>query len=377
MLFSLIEKEARQEGFPLVGGVDLEPALDFFQAQHHKRYEAWIRDEKHGEMHYLEKGMEARKDPRSVFPNTKSVISVALPYSTEPAGEVDPAHGPRYARYMRGEDYHRKIPRMLHRVMMRVCREWDSKKEGALHWKICSDKYPILERSWAALSGLGWIGKNTLLIHPQYGSYLLLGEVLLNQELGRLPQELPSYCGNCTRCLNFCPTEALDAISGMDSKKCISYLTLEQRGKIQASEGVQKKMGNWVAGCDLCQEVCPFNRKAMQKEFLSAQAGGAEKSSRSSKSCSSDSSGAISLKSWKELLEETEAEYRKRVMDSSLNRVKWTDFQRNLGISLGNSFKKGDFPNDILMLLEGKVRNEEDQNLKENWQAVLSLASKL
>src|SRR5690606_9214103 len=145
----------------------------------------------------------------------------------------------------------------LEALMNRLSADWNSRLGLTLEWKVCVDTSAVLERSWAALSGLGWIGKNTLLIHPQYGSYLFLAEVLLSVRTGEGPKPLKDYCGNCTRCLSACPTGALEP-HWLKSQDCIAYLTLEKRGAWDKNEEFKRKMGTWVAGCDLCQEVCPF-----------------------------------------------------------------------------------------------------------------------
>jgi len=193
-----------------------------------------------------------------------------------------------------------------------------------LEWKVCVDTSAILERSWAALAGLGWIGKNTLLIHPQYGSYLFLAEVLINKKTGQGPKLLPNYCGNCTRCLDACPTQAFSSAGVLNSNRCVSYWTLEKRGELHLSEEDQKKMGTWVAGCVRCQEVCPFNTKPVRA---------AEKALPLS---DQPAPSAVDLHDWQGLLNETEEAYKARVKNSALARVKPAQFRRNLEIVFRN-----------------------------------------
>ncbi len=304
-LHKLLLDEAHAQGFPLAGALDLEKAQPFFE-EHAQVFEKWTQAGFAGSMEYLLRKKEFRKDPKLLFPGAKSIFCVAQPYSAE---SVSP---PKYARYLRGRDYHLEIREKLETVMQKVVLKWSKE----LEWKICVDTSALLERSWAALAGLGWIGKNTLLIHPQYGSYLCLGEVLLNQATGLGPKLLPNYCGNCTRCLKACPTEAFVKERVLDSRKCISYLTLEKRGPLKISENEKKKMGSWIAGCDICQEVCPFNTKAQKTAYPQED--------------------PALLQDWEMLMNETEVEYKERVGSSALNRIKYSDFRRNLEIALGN-----------------------------------------
>jgi epoxyqueuosine reductase len=182
---------------------------------------------------------------------------------------------------------------------------------------------------------LGWIGKNTLLIHPHYGSYLFLAEVLINKKTGQGPHPIPNYCGNCTRCLNACPTQAFKGSHELDATRCISYWTLEKRGELQLSESDKAKMGTWVAGCDICQEVCPFNLKRSKAELAGSDT-----------LSSPVQDGATELKAWDELFSETEEDYRKRVKNSALNRVKPEEFKRNLRITYENANRQSETHTD-------------------------------
>lgn len=311
---------ARLEGFPLAGGVDLNLALADAEGRfqdHLEKYDEWLARGYAGAMQYLVRGRDRRSDPRIVFPEVKSIFCVALPYDARPVGASQGSAGPRYARYLRGEDYHVDIANRLERAMTRV-------QTPELRWKVCVDTSAVLERSWAALAGLGWIGKNKMLIHPQLGSYLLLGEVLINREVNRGPSPMSNYCGHCTRCLEGCPTSAFTQSGQLDSNRCVSYWTLEKRGDLALSAPDRKAVGAWVAGCDICQEVCPFNFKATKNSLGVAEAG----------------RDPCLLDSWAPLLAETEADYRERVRKSALNRVKPADFKRNLLIAHSNSIER-------------------------------------
>jgi epoxyqueuosine reductase len=320
-LYELLIEAARAEGFPLAGAVDIAAAREAF-GRHLERYDQWLREGFAGTMEYLRRGRDRRADPALLLPGARSVFCVAWPYRKLPAGRIDPTQGPRYARYLEGGDYHEALAERLGRVMVRVSEDCAQAGVVAPQYKICVDTSAVLERSWAALCGLGWIGKNTLLIHPQLGSYFFLAEVILDAEVGMGPKPLPDYCGNCSRCLDACPTNAFPAPRRLDSRRCISYLTLEKRGEFEAPPEVEARMGSWVAGCDVCQEVCPFNRKAVRDALREAEAAGAEPSAVSL--------GAIALDGWSELLSETPEEYQGRVRGSALSRVKPAQFRRNL-----------------------------------------------
>lgn len=323
----LLIEYAKQEGFPLAAVIDIDLALSTSFDQHVKHYDHWIKSGFHGSMEYLVRGRDRRANPRLLFPDAESLLCVAIPYPRKPAGSPDPNSGPRYARYLQGPDYHHQLAEKLERVLQRVKKDWEPSshlpslptEKLSLRWKVCIDTSAVLERSWAALAGLGWIGKNTLLIHPRYGSYLFLGEVLINQKTGQGPRPLPSYCGNCTRCLTSCPTQALEKPHVLNSNQCISYLTLEKKSALDLEESVKKQMGVWVAGCDICQEACPFNRKPVRDEKPDVY-----------------EENATDLQSWKALLLESPSGYRLRVKDSAMKRMKPEQFSRNLAMSLGN-----------------------------------------
>ncbi len=331
-LHTLLIETAKSEGFPLAGSVDIDLAYSHVPAKpessiqsHIEKYDEWIQSGFAGSMDYLVRGRDRRADPRLLFPEARSIFCVALPYSKNQAGSKNPIEGPRYARYLQGRDYHCDMAEKLERVMKKVSENFDSSPiEGPLRWKVCVDTSAILEKSWASLAGLGWIGKNSLLIHPQYGSYLFLGEVLLNQATGRSPSPLPNYCGNCSRCMDACPTKAFSQPRLLDSNRCISYWTLEKRGKLPISSDDKKKIGPWVAGCDICQEVCPFNRKPTQTAETNLALEGL----------------ATDLNQWRDLISEDQASYRNRVRGSALNRVKPVQFSRNLAISLANCLEQ-------------------------------------
>lgn len=328
-LAATLESCALERGFALAATLDLALAAGEI-APHVARYDRWIAEGRAGAMQYLERGRDRRADPRVVFPEARSVLCVALPYPKRAGGAENAAQGPRYARYIHGRDYHDDMKERLEHAMRAAAER--SGLGAELKWKVCVDTSAVLERSWAMLAGLGWIGKNTLLIHPKLGSYFFIGVALLNQETGQGPRPLPDYCGHCTRCLEGCPTQAITEPRWLDSRRCISYWTLEKRGALDLPETDKRAIGPWVAGCDICQEVCPFNRKPVQAELVR----NAEATSPDA-GASAPSGSAELLREWEALLRETPEQYKARIKESALSRVKPAQFSRNLAIALANT----------------------------------------
>jgi len=357
----LLLKLAEKHEFPLVGALDLDQVLTpegLFQ-EHLNRYDSWLAEGREGEMAYLRRGRERRADPRLVFPAAQSIFCVAVPYERLARGEADSTKGPRYARYLRGKDYHDVIAERLERLMQEVAAEWNAQGNTPITWKVCVDTSALLERSWAELTGLGWIGKNTTLINPKLGSYLFLGEVLISQKVDRGPALLPNYCGSCTKCLTSCPTSAFTEPGTLDSRRCISYWTLEKRGELALGEKDRKAIGTWVAGCDICQEVCPFNLKPAREEVVGIDP----------TLPYSGQSDATSVAEWKALLCETTDAYKTRVDHSALNRVKPQQFSRNLAIALSNALSEFEFEQiaELRPLIEQRVREETDPFAAQEW----------
>jgi epoxyqueuosine reductase len=301
--FSRLAPAFLAQGFGAAGAVDFELARPLYE-EHARRYQDWVSAKKHGSMEYLQRGLPRRLDPTLVFPELKSVIAVLLPYTPHPIQ----ANGLQYARYLNGRDYHETIQQKLESAMRNLIAEQTVSKD--FRYKICVDTSAVLERTWAMFCGLGWIGKNTLLIHPQLGSYVFLGVVFTNAEFGLSPELLKDYCGSCTRCLEVCPTKAL-APHDLDARTCISYLTLEKRGAWDSPLPTK----GFLAGCDLCQEVCPYNTKA-------------------GKNIPPEKISPHLEFDIEKLLAETEAEYKLRVKGTALSRVKYADFKRNLTAGL-------------------------------------------
>lgn len=211
----------------------------------------------YGEMHYMatDRARERRANPKLILPECKSIIVAALPY-TNPSGLKDPKGLGRVAAYAQGNDYHDVMPPKLAQLV-----QWLESETGKkIAHKIYTDTGPILERELAQRAGLGWIGKNTMLINPKAGSYFLLGEVLIDLDLTPDDPFITDQCGTCSRCIDACPTEAILDNRVLDARKCISYLTIEVKNSI--SEDLRLMIKGWVFGCDVCQAVCPWNRFA-------------------------------------------------------------------------------------------------------------------
>ncbi len=249
---SYVKAAANELGFSFVGiakAEKMEPEA--------KRLEAWLSQGFNGRMKYMENHFDKRVDPRKLVPGARSVISLLYNYSTS-AAQRDP-QAPKLSKYAYGKDYHWVIKAKLTELVEQI-----REKVGEVDGRCFVDSAPVLERDWARRSGLGWIGKNTMLINPKAGSYFFLAELIIDLEL-EPDGPIKDYCGTCRRCIDACPTDAISP-SGyiLDGSKCISYLTIELREEIPQS--FQDQMENWVFGCDICQEVCPWNRFSKEHE---------------------------------------------------------------------------------------------------------------
>jgi epoxyqueuosine reductase len=246
-----IKTFGREElGFDLVGITTAEPLPGA------ARLARWVADGAHGDMHYMAESAALRGDPSNLLPGAQSVVCVAMSYHTEmEPPELGPANGRAVvSRYARRKDYHKVIRTRLARLGHFI-----GERAPGARWRTAADTSPLLEKELAQRAGLGWIGKNTCLINPTFGSELLLGELLTTVELPPDEPE-PDHCGTCTLCLGACPTRAFDGPGRLDARRCISYLTIEHRGTIP--ETVLPVLGAHLFGCDICQAVCPWNHHA-------------------------------------------------------------------------------------------------------------------
>ncbi len=242
----LIRTEAARLGFSFVGFAKAQK-LDA-EARH---LEQWLRRGFHGKMQYMENHFDKRVDPTKLVPGAKSVIVLLHNYFPKEK-QTDPT-APKLARYAFGEDYHFVVKRKLKDLLRYI-----GENIGEVHGRCFVDSAPVMERDWAKIAGVGWTGKNTLLIHPKAGSYFFLSELILDLELDA-DAPMKDHCGTCTRCIDACPTNAISPEGYLlDGSKCISYLTIELKDAIP--DEFKGKMENWMFGCDICQEVCPWNR---------------------------------------------------------------------------------------------------------------------
>ena len=220
------------------------------------RLESWLNQNQHGQMGYMTRNFDKRLDPTKLVPGAKSVVSLLYNYFSENT-PVD-VHAPKIARYAYGADYHHVIKDKLFTFMHYI-----QDQIGTVGGRVFVDSAPVLEKAWAAKSGLGWVGKNTNLIRKQIGSYFFIAELILDLEL-ETDGMVTDHCGSCTACLDACPTDAFVAPYKLDASKCISYFTIELKDAIPNE--VKGQFDNWAFGCDICQEVCPWNRFAAPHE---------------------------------------------------------------------------------------------------------------
>ena len=243
-----IKEQARLAGFDKVGIV----AAGVLEAER-ERLGEWLARGYQGEMNWLSRDPAQRTDPRAFFPAARSVIAVALNYYTPHQHVTDPGTG-KVSRYAWGDDYHEVLGAKLRALLAWIKEEWPA-AEG----KICIDIQPIMDKAWAVRAGLGWIGKHTNLITPEYGSWVFVGELLLNFDLEYDNERIDDHCGACTLCLDACPTGAISEPYVVDSRACLSYATIELRAT-EIPPPLASKMEGWLYGCDICQDVCPWNR---------------------------------------------------------------------------------------------------------------------
>jgi epoxyqueuosine reductase len=242
----LIRNEAQKLGFEWVGFAKAEQ-----MQPEARRLEAWLNQGFHGKMGYMERNFEVRTDPRRLVEDAKTVVSLVYNYYTD-AKQADET-APKISKYAYGKDYHDIIKEKLRALLAFIHTEI-----GEVAGRCFVDSAPILERDWAKRAGAGWIGKNTLLINPKKGSFYFLAELVLDLEL-TYDDPMRDFCGTCTRCIDACPTAAISPQGYlMDGSRCISYLTIELRDALPTE--FQNKMDNWMFGCDVCQDVCPWNR---------------------------------------------------------------------------------------------------------------------
>ncbi len=341
-----IVERARELGFALCGVVRLEKFAE------HEKFEEWLANGYAGEMAYL--GDDRRREPDRVLPGSGSVIVCALNYNTaHPYSiEADAAGSPKeprgwVSRYAWGRDYHEVMWERLKELQRKLTERFQDTHFSRAY----ADTGPLAERIFAKHAGLGWLGKNTLLLNQELGSWFFLGMIVTTLELepSLAPGELPpaDLCGNCRRCLDACPTQALVEPYVMDASRCISYLTIELRGSIP--EEFREAVGRNVYGCDICQDVCPHNRKAPLTEVSEFEPRGWA------------DGGSLLEPRLEWLVGMTGEEFREKFRGSAMKRTKWRGLVRNACIALGNAkLEKGSAEQKrIVELLQERVASSE------------------
>ena len=302
-----LEQHAHELGFELFG---IAPATEADGFEH---LHGWLAQGFAGEMEYMQRHRDARRHPEAVLPDVRSVVMVGMNYNPGPGAHppLRELHG-KVARYAAGADYHDVLRAKLNKLLA-----WVQKEQPGTVGRGVVDTAPLLERDFARRAGLGWFGKNTMLIHKRLGSYTVLAALLLDRALQPSAAFEANHCGTCTRCLDACPTDAFVGPYQLDARRCISYLTIELRGPIP--DDLRRGMGDWVFGCDVCQEVCPWNRKAPAGTETALQP------------------GAVGLTlDLIELLAMSEPQFRKRYRGTALWRTRRRGLLRNAAIALGH-----------------------------------------
>jgi epoxyqueuosine reductase len=295
---NLIKTEAKRLGF-LSCGISKADYLE----EEAPRLEKWLQNDFHGKMKYMENHFDKRLDPRKLVPDSKSVIS--LQYNYFPVKNQERSSF-QISKYAYGEDYHHVIKDKLYQLFHFI-----RENIGDVNGRVFVDSAPVLERTWAKKSGLGWIGKHSLLISKKKGSFFFLAEIILDLTLEYDQEFKTDHCGNCTKCIDACPTEAILTNNTIDGSKCISYFTIELKDEIPSD--MKGKFEDWMFGCDICQDVCPWNRFSIhhlepkfepQSDLLN-----------------------MSKKDWEELTEDV---FRKIFEKSAVKRTNYTGLKRNI-----------------------------------------------
>lgn len=314
-----IKEKARQLGFILTGVTSSEPLENF------NIFQDWINKNQHGEMKYLEteRSLTRRKNPKEILPECKSILVLAIPYAPVSSagrvgGDFTNQHNLQVASYALSDDYHDILPQKLQAIVEFIEEQLGEKIPNRYY----TDTGPVLERELAQRAGLGWIGKNSMLINPQAGSTFFLAEILLGIELEPDEKFSTDHCGTCTRCITACPTNCILPNRTVDANRCISYLTIELKKEIP--ENLRNQIGDWIFGCDICQQVCPWNRFAQPAD--------------------SAFETKIPLPVLTSDLVLTSVEFNQRFKKSPIKRTKRRGYLRNLAVAVGNKKNKKDIP---------------------------------
>lgn len=295
----LIKEKAKELGFLFCGIAK----ADFLEKEA-PHLENWLNKNMHGQLSYMENHFDKRLDPRLLVDNAKSVISLGYNYYTSEK-QSDP-EAPKISKYAYGTDYHFVIKEKL-KTLLQFIREHIGEVDG----RAFVDSAPVLDKAWAEKSGLGWVGKHSLLISKDHGSFFFLCELIIDLELGYDNAIATDHCGTCTRCIDACPTDALQGSKIVDASKCISYLTIELKEDIPKE--FSERMENWMFGCDICQDVCPWNKFSIphnEPQFFPHE-----------------NLLSMTKKEWQEVTEET---FQKVFKKSAVKRTKFTGLKRNI-----------------------------------------------
>ena len=296
-----IKNQSTESGFSLVGITNPDNIKNNF-------LDKWLHEGKHATMHWIANRKEERKNIYKYFPEVKSVISLGYNYYT---GENNlNSDSLKISNYSWGKDYHLVVKDKIYSIVRFIENYFPD-----LKYRVCVDTSPVLEKYWGQKAGLGWIGKHTNLINDKLGSWFFLGEILLDVKLSYDMPFINDLCGTCTKCIDECPTEALDEYV-LDSNKCISYLTIEHRGSI--SEKLESKLNDWIYGCDICQQVCPWNIKF-------------SKESEDENFKMKEELKSMNQNKWKNL---TKEEYIKIFSKSAVKRAKYEGLKRNIELNI-------------------------------------------
>jgi len=293
-----IKEEAKLLGFDYCGIAKAD-----FLSEEAPKLEAWLNQNYHGQMSYMANHFDKRLDPRLLVEGAQTVVS--LIYNYYPANRL-PEESYQIAKYAYGEDYHQVIKDKLKILLQRL-----SERIGEIGGRAFVDSAPVMERQWAQKAGLGWTGKNSLLLNKQMGSFFFLAELIIDVVVTPDPPMVKDYCGTCTKCIDACPTDAIVKPGVVDGSKCISYYTIELKEQIPSE--AKGKFQDWIFGCDICQDVCPWNRfsKPHQEERFEPK----------------EDLSSFSKKDWEEITSEI---FSKVFSKSAVKRTKFEGFKRNI-----------------------------------------------
>jgi epoxyqueuosine reductase len=294
----IIKAEAKRLGFDYCG----ISKADFLEEEA-PRLESWLNQNMHGQMSYMQNYFDKRLDPRILVPGAKSVISMLLNYY--PAEEQVDKTAPKISKYAYGTDYHFVIKEKLNHLL-----EFIKEEIGEVGGRAFVDSAPVMDKAWAKKSGLGWIGKHSNLINKQSGSFFFIAELIIDLDL-EYDGPIKDYCGTCTKCIDACPTDAIVSPNIVDGSKCISYYTIELKENIPSD--VKGKFNNWMFGCDICQDVCPWNRfsKPNHESYFKPN----------------EELLGFTKRDWEEITEET---FKRVFKNSAVKRTKFEGLKRNI-----------------------------------------------